>query len=325
MTAIENILGMYAAQIFLHALVANFVVEAALRIFEVSSPRDQFRYRILVLALPLVMFWAFQALDGDRGSVYFRQDLALFDSWRWLDLRIGEVFPAGPLLAGMVVVGTTSLVVGQELLPVLRRPRDGQRRIVPTPPELSVLVLEFSGRMRMPPGPVVVYDDRAPVLLAAGTRRPTVVASTGMLETLDRRQLRAAVAHELAHVRRRSNAVIAFLYLCRLVAFFSPVALITFRRMVQDEEHVCDDLAVAHTGDREALASSLECFVLREESPGDGLPGLKSRLEDRSHDLQLRDRIRRLRSGASPALGPTPRGPYLLTFASILAVCYWVV
>jgi Zn-dependent protease with chaperone function len=324
MNAIETMLGMYVTQIFLHAFVAHFVVEAALRIFEVRSPRAQFRYRILVLTLPLGLFWGFQALDENRGSIYFRQDLALFDAWRWLDLRVG-VFPAGPVLAAALVLGTTALVVAQELLPVLRRPRGGARPTVPTPPDLAVLALEFAGRMRLPPGDVVVLDDPAPVLLASGTRRPTVIASTGVLRLLGRRQLRAAVAHELAHVRRRSNAVTALLYLCRLLAFFSPVALITFRRMVQDEEQVCDDLAAAYSGDREAMASALERFLVGGDATPTTLQGFRDRLEDRSHDLQLRDRIGRLRAAEPATSAPASPGPFLLAFAAIVAVCYWVV
>jgi Zn-dependent protease with chaperone function len=224
-----------------------------------------------------------------------------------------------------LVLGTTALVVAQEILPVLRRPRGGTRPTVPTPPGLAVLVLEFAGRMRLPPGEVVVLDEAAPVLLAAGTRRPTVIASTGVLRLLGKGQLRAAIAHELAHVRRRSNAITSLLYLCRLVAFFSPVALITFRRMVQDEEQVCDDLAVAYSGDREAMASALERFLVGAESSAATGQGFRNRLEDRSHDLQLRDRIGRLRAADRGAAAPASPGPFLLTFASILAVCYWVV
>lgn len=99
----------------------------------------------------------------------------------------------------------------------------------------------------------------------------------------------------------------------------SPVTLLVFRRLVLDEEHVCDDLAVRLTGSPEPLARALE-LLAGDGSISGAAPGA---LEDRAHFLQLRERIERLRRGvAAPPCGPPA---YLAVALSLALFGYLVV
>jgi hypothetical protein len=110
--------------------------------------------------------------------------------------------------------------------------------------------------------------------------------------------------------------------------FFNPVALMEFRRIVQEEENICDDVAVAMTGNRAALAEVLEKF----HSGGDAgdpvplrdAPGMRDRLEEYSHTMLIESRISRL--AADPARQEGRRLPvFLLTLATVLFINYFVV
>ena len=72
-------------------------------------------------------------------------------------------------------------------------------------PELYASVRELAARAEIPMPRVYVIPDRQPNAFATG-RNPehgVVAVSAGLLELLDRRELRAVIAHELAHIKNR--------------------------------------------------------------------------------------------------------------------------
>ncbi len=110
--------------------------------------------------------------------------------------------------------------------------------------------------------------------------------------------------------------------------FYNPIAMIEFRRIAQEEERVCDDIAVALTGKPEVLSEAIE--MLRPE-PDDyntgaspkGIKSIASTLEQYSHDVLLKSRILRIgqRSEDNIRWGV----PYCVTLALIVSINYFVV
>jgi hypothetical protein len=139
---------------------------------------------------------------------------------------------------------------------------------------------------------------------------------------LDRDALRAALAHELAHVVRRSTAVTIGVFLIRVLMLYNPVTLVVFRQLIYDDEQICDDITVRLTGAPEKLASVLQSFLARRTAAS---ASFRELVEDRSHDLLLKDRIARLKRGTIGNGRPFPWAELLLTAAAVLAVCYFVV
>ena len=322
-------IGMYMVQSVTHSLVTLLLVELSLRIWCISRPEERFRYRLLVIILPFFMFPVFQLINPSRGSFYFSEDSAFFSSMRWFDMDILGTFPLAYVFF-FVALGVSALVVIQEIMPIVRdflskSSDEGAGGDCPCS-DIERMVAEMSDDLKIERPSVVVIEDENPVIYTAGTTRHAIVISCSLLEALDMRQLRAALAHELAHIVRRSNITTLIVFLVRLCMFYNPVSLLEFRRLVQDDEHICDDITVSITGDPGGLASALNVFSLDPpKKSASRLSDLNEAIENSSHNLLLGERISRLEA-ADPAGRITAGwGAYVLTTAAIVLVNYFVV
>jgi beta-lactamase regulating signal transducer with metallopeptidase domain len=70
-------------------------------------------------------------------------------------------------------------------------------------------------------------------------------------------RMRAVLAHEMAHVRRRDPLVAILAHVNRCVFWFHPVAWWLERALETNAEHACDEAAVRATGERETYARTL--------------------------------------------------------------------
>ena len=109
----------FVVQSVFHAWIVTLAVEGLLKIWEVRHPVLRARFRLLVLAVPLVAWPAFQLLWPERGGEAFRAGPALIDLNAWLALQ-----PLGlPLfyLFAAVLVANAAVLFVQELLPALKQ------------------------------------------------------------------------------------------------------------------------------------------------------------------------------------------------------------
>ncbi len=321
-------LQMFLAQTVLHSVISLFLIEVSLKVWGIQSARERFRYRLQVLLLPPLMFPAFQLFEPTRGSFYFMEEEALFSSARWLSIEVLGGFPVGPMFV-LILVATSLLTLVQEVIPVLRdwrRSRHSKVSFVSAGSEIEGIVSDLSERLSMPQPRVRVVSDDNPVLFVSETDEPTVVISDSLLETLDRPELISAMAHELAHIRRRSTLTTTLAFLVRVAMFYNPISLLVFRRLIQDDENVCDEMTVSVTGNPSALASALQTFYVELPEVGRrGLSAIKSRIESSSHNLMISERIARLEGGAGIEPSRIGWGAFAITLVSILAIGYRVV
>jgi Zn-dependent protease with chaperone function len=175
---------------------------------------------------------------------------------------------------------------------------------------------------------VSILDDDELILFSTTGKRPTVFLSSGLVAVLDTEELRAAIAHEIAHIARNRRPLLMVVFVMRILMFFNPVVLVEFRRMVQEEEKICDDIAVSLTQKPRALAEILRKFNHKGEELGldkvKEISKLGTALEDYSHNVHLESRISRLEEGKIHGTG----GGWLkllFTLAVIAAINYFVV
>jgi heat shock protein HtpX len=160
-------------------------------------------------------------------------------------------------------------------------------------PGLHGMVEELAQRAGIPKPRVFLIDDPSPNAFATG-RNPekgVVAVTQGILDLLDRRELRGVLAHELAHIRNRDILVAtiaaaiasAVTYVAQaisfsallggssdeeeegsaanglLVALVAPIAATLIQLGVsRSREYLADESGAAICGDPEALARALE-------------------------------------------------------------------
>jgi Zn-dependent protease with chaperone function len=145
---------------------------------------------------------------------------------------------------------------------------------------------------------VFVLPDDEFVLFASTGKQGAVFLSSGLVEALDRDQLEVALAHEMAHISRSKRPSILVIFLLRVFMFFNPVVLMEFRKVVQEEEKICDDIAVAMTHKPLALAATLKkLYQNSQEDEGGEAAGVSTSIEAYSQRLLIGKRIERLEQG----------------------------
>lgn len=92
-------------------------------------------------------------------------------------------------------------------------------------PELHARVTRLSRTADVEPPAIAVATNAAPNAMAVqGPEGPTIVVTTGLLETLDGDELDAVLAHEIAHVANRDATVMTVAWLLPTVTYYVAVA-----------------------------------------------------------------------------------------------------
>ena len=106
---------------------------------------------------------------------------------------------------------------------------------------------------------------QAPAVI--GWIRPIVLLPVSALTGLSEAQLRAVIAHELAHVRRHDFFVNLLQILVETLLFYHPAIWWLNRRIRAERELCCDEIAVSLTGNRMEYAKALTLMAEWEKAP----------------------------------------------------------
>ena len=310
----------YLGQAMVHALVAALVVELLIRAWKVEEPRLRQRLRLLVLAAPLCLLPLLELLPVRREE-WFEERWALLSDRHWAELTIGGVATGSLFLGALAALGGALFLA--DLIPFLhhrlrRRPRPQARGDAGAEAELARL----ADSLGVPAPRLRVLESARPSLLCRGVRAPELIVSRGTLALLDPEELRAALAHELAHLRARDTLWSWLLMAARALQAFNPVVQVVVRAVARDAERRADDAACASGQGRLALASAI-IKLFRSAHPGAeaGLAGFLARARARA----IEERCRRLLDGAAPASAPLALARLWMTGASLAGLLFFVV
>ena len=318
------------AQAIFHTVVASLYVEALVRSWRVREPRQRMALRLVALGYPLLLFPALVLLFPARAEDAFGDGPALLVARRWSEVRLLGVglFEVG--LAAFAALGAILFLM--DLVPLLqarRRPRPEPARPDPKSSAALAEVPALAKALGIASPPVVFLDRDQPVLFCTGVRRHSVVVSRGAVRLLDAEELRAALAHELAHLARHDPGASWLVMAARALMFFNPAFQVLSRALVRDAEWLADERGSEACRDRLALASGL--IKLHRATAGPvpvrrTLPFAAALAEPlaRVRSLDVEVRCRRLLDG--PAL-PLPylAARVLLTAASLTALLFFVI
>lgn len=151
--------------------------------------------------------------------------------------------------------------------------------------DMSSMVEEFDiGQVE-----VLVVDDleanahtmalARPSLFSPKLGKDVLVVKRPLVETLDGDELRAALAHELAHIEELDARFRPYFEVLARVYFFDPFIRVIRSRMRRLQEYGADERAVEVTGDPAALARALVKVADRERDVRGATFEVKERAE----------------------------------------------
>ncbi|MBO0859413.1 MAG: HEAT repeat domain-containing protein [Chloracidobacterium sp.] len=119
------------------------------------------------------------------------------------------------------------------------------------------IFLRLCGRLRAPRPARLLQSALVKVPMVIGWLRPVILLPAGALTGLTTRQLEAIIAHELAHIRRHDYLINLLQAVVETLLFYHPAVWWVSRKIRQEREHCCDDMAVAVCGDAVTYSRAL--------------------------------------------------------------------
>ncbi len=205
--------------------------------------------------------------------------------------RVQDYFPAviALWLTGVTLLSSWSATAWLATLRLRRRgaclPPEAWRQKM----ETLALRMGVTQRVRLLESTLV----RVPSVM--GALRPVILMPASALLNLAPQQLEALLAHELAHIRRHDYLVNLVQTAIETLLFYHPAVWWVSRRVRQEREHCCDDLAVAACGDVLIYARALT--GLEEIRAGYVLAASGGSLASRIRRLAGHEAVRRGRAG----------------------------
>ncbi|HTE47778.1 MAG TPA: M56 family metallopeptidase, partial [Gemmatimonadaceae bacterium] len=187
-------------------------------------------------------------------------------------------------LAGLFML-VARLIVG-----IVGVRRVANRGVSGVPPGVRTVAEEIAAHLGLRRAIRVLESTRVDVPMVVGWVAPAVLLPASLLTGLTPAQIEMLLAHELAHIRRYDTIANFAATIVESLLFYHPAARWISRRVREEREDCCDDLAIAATRcDRVAYGRAL---LAVEEFRGMSLP-----LATAATDGSLLRRIRRLLDG----------------------------
>ena len=226
----------------------------------------------------------------------------------------------GALLVFLWVVGTAALL-GWTLLRALRFQRSLKRAAWVAPPELQRQAADIGHNLGMTRIPEVHTTSArvSPMVWWTGGKVRVLVPQF-LLDALDRDELGAVLAHELAHARRRDYLVRWLEWLACSLFWWNPVAWWARRQLRVAEEWCCDALGVAalKSGPRGYARSLLRAIELMSKARTVRAPAFASAADRGSNPRTLRRRLEMIMIRKAGA--PAPRRLRVATWIAVVCV-----
>lgn len=338
MDLLEFSFSQYVFQCVLHSFIIALVIEVLLKIWDEERPLLQIRFRSLVILIPVLSFPLYQLIYPHRGSLEFRKDMAIFDINQWLLLRLVDGIFVWHLALALLGVVTVIFVV-QEAIPTLfhRYDRADEKTVYKngTIPKLDRVIRALAQELPIAVPTIFLLEGKDPVIYAKGLREGSISISRALIDGLDLEELEAVLAHEIGHVLRRDSATGWVLFTLRFIMFYNPIVLIEFRKIMNERETVCDDLASKFTGKPLAIASGLvkvfrmgkadESYQISKSGPKGRILSIVHNLESHAQRVRIENRVTRI---LHPKDTHNPTYPNIrlgLTALSLILLLFFVV
>ncbi|MBD0295508.1 MAG: hypothetical protein ICV84_09985 [Flavisolibacter sp.] len=134
------------------------------------------------------------------------------------------------------------------------------RQLSSPPEEWKNKLREFSRQLGIRQKVMFLQSGLVKVPVVVGFLKPLVLVPVGLLYNLPPTYVESILLHELAHVRRKDFAVNVLQSVVEMIFFFNPTLLWLSSLIRQEREACCDDVVLAHTGEKADYLCALVAF-----------------------------------------------------------------
>jgi beta-lactamase regulating signal transducer with metallopeptidase domain len=278
-------------QIALLALAAALALRAMAGASAAARHNVGIGFLVAMLVVPTVQFLRFWKEPASTLSS------GLLPAMTGPEFSAANVFvqqssPLAPVVVLLWIGGTILMLIrhvgGLRLLTAMER---GPHQ--PLPPHWQQRVDEMRAALGIVRDVAVRLSGEVLSPFAARLLRPVIWLPLSLLTRTPAAQLEALLAHELAHIARKDWLWNGVQCVIESLLFFHPAMWWLSKRIRQEREHACDDLAVTACGDAIALAEALAALECDRHSSVFSNPGLVLAANGGS----LMQRVTRLLSG----------------------------
>ena len=246
----------YAVETTLHSIIAAIIVEWILIYWNITNPRWCQAFLSLVIILPPLTFFLYLLIDPEH-YLYNYSNKYIFQSYYWIYLKVANVYPIA-LFILLIFLITIFFFFTQEIFPLfihfLKSKNESTSKVTPyffyIRNVIHDLALDNNFSLN-------IIDEEDYIVYSNTGKVNNIYVSKGVIEVLNPEELKGIIFHEIAHIERNKSNYILFLYILRIISFFNPIILYEFRRLLQEEERVCDVISAEKLQNKKTLAKAL--------------------------------------------------------------------
>ncbi len=162
----------------------------------------------------------------------------------------------------------------------------------------------------------------SPLIATDGS--PAIVFPGALVDGLSDRELRGALAHEVAHLQLRAPFSCFSSASVQSLAIANPMATMMASQLLAEEEKACDDVAVAATGDAETYAGMLlKAYRFARPAPTAASKKLEYLPQLLGLAPMLTERVERLVADTPPDRGMTKQyAGFAVLWAAVIALFF---
>lgn len=264
----NSIPAIYIIQTVFYALIAIMITERSIMIWQINDPYKKQFFHYIPILIPPICFFLYETINPERMNIPYR-GRALFDINSILFYEVFDLYPFFYLFLLIIFISTLIFIL-QEVLPLIiykfKKNDDNLDTLSITFKHESTFQ-EILKDLKSDSISVEIIDSDQILLIFSLTGKTNkIILSKCVIDILNKNELKAVIAHELAHIRRNKKYILIFIYIFRILQFYSPVALLQFRRIINLEEIICDKIASDITQNPQALAKALYKLFIKNES-----------------------------------------------------------
>ncbi|WP_172251265.1 M56 family metallopeptidase [Saccharibacillus deserti] len=145
-----------------------------------------------------------------------------------------------------------------------RRLRRDSNLMLPDRNHVLELIEFCRERLALRRSPRLIFTEAVSVPTVFGVFRPLLLLPPGLISSLDPQHLRHVLLHELSHIKRRDIAVNILAALLSALHWFNPLLAFAFRKLREDQETACDEMALGRLPVEERREYGLTLIALLE-------------------------------------------------------------